>query len=79
MNSHKYQSPSGPKGEDVRQSNGENKTPTAWRICTLYGPAPDTLTIITLRPHPEKLRIGPYRDRARLTTGTAPGHGVAPT
>lgn len=52
LNSHRYQSMSGPNGEDVWESSVENKTPGAWRIWWLYGPAPDTLTIITLGPHP---------------------------
>ncbi len=50
LNSHKYQSLSGPNGEDVWESYVENKTPTAWRFRWLYGPVPDTLTIITLGP-----------------------------
>lgn len=52
LNSHKYQSMSGPNGEDVWESHVENKTPGARRIWWLYGPAPDTLTIITLGPRP---------------------------
>jgi len=52
LNSHKYQSLTGPNGEDVWESYIENRTPGAWRIWWLYGPTPDTLTILTLGPHP---------------------------
>jgi len=52
LNSHKYQSLTGPNGEDVWESYIENRTPGAWRIWWLYGPPPDTLTILTLGPHP---------------------------
>lgn len=52
LNSHTYQSLSGPDGEDVWESYVENKTPGARRIWWLYGPTPDTLTIVTLGPHP---------------------------
>jgi len=52
LNSHKYQSLTGPNGEDVWESYIENRTPGAWRIWWLYGPNPDTLTILTLGPHP---------------------------
>jgi len=49
---HKYQSLTGPNGEDVWESYIENRTPGASRIWWLYGPTPDTLTILTLGPHP---------------------------
>lgn len=51
LDSHKYQSLSGPGGEDVWEYYVENKTSRAWRIWWQYGPAPDTTTIITLGPH----------------------------
>ena len=52
LNSHKYQSLTGPDGEDVWESYIENRTPGAWRIWWLYDPTPDTLTILALGPHP---------------------------
>lgn len=52
LNSHKYTSLTGPNGEDVWESYVENKTPGAWRIFWTYGPEPDTITILTLGPHP---------------------------
>ncbi|MGH3873336.1 MAG: hypothetical protein ACRDSR_17815 [Pseudonocardiaceae bacterium] len=52
LNSHQYQSPTGPNGEEVRESYVENKTPSAWRLWWVYGPGADTLTIVTVGPHP---------------------------
>ncbi len=52
LNSYKYQSLTGPNGEDVWESYIENTTPGVWRIWWLYGLTPDTLTIPTLGPHP---------------------------
>ncbi|MGH8828812.1 MAG: hypothetical protein ACRDVZ_14685 [Jiangellaceae bacterium] len=52
LNSHKYHSINGPDGEEVWESYVENRTPGAWRIWWMYGPKPDTLTIITIGPHP---------------------------
>ena len=52
LNSHKYQSMTGPTGEDVWESYVENRTPGAWRIWWTYGPNPDAITIVTLGPHP---------------------------
>lgn len=52
LNSHKYQSLTGPDGEDVWESYVENRTPSAWRIWWVYGPEADTITVVTLGPHP---------------------------
>ena len=52
LNSHKYQSISGPNGEDVWESYVENQTPGAWRLWWVYGPNSDAITIITIGPHP---------------------------
>ncbi|MGH8910497.1 MAG: hypothetical protein ACRD0K_29390 [Egibacteraceae bacterium] len=52
LNSHKYHSLTGPNGEDVWESCVENRTPGAWRIWWVYGPGPDTITIVTVGPHP---------------------------
>lgn len=52
LNSHKYHSLSGPNGEDVWESYVENRTPGAWRIWWVYGPSADTITIVTVGPHP---------------------------
>ena len=52
LHSHKYSSLSGAGGEDVWDSYVENKTPGAWRIFWHYGPDEDTITVITIGPHP---------------------------
>ena len=52
LNSHKYSSLQGPKGEAVWDSYVENHTPSAWRIFWCYGPDPDQITILTIGPHP---------------------------
>ena len=52
LSSHKYHSLSGPGGEDVWESYIENRTPGAWRLWWVYGPDADTITIVTLGPHP---------------------------
>lgn len=52
LESHQYQSVKGPNGEPLWESYVENKTPSAWRIWWVYGPDADTLTIITIGPHP---------------------------
>jgi hypothetical protein len=53
VKSHKYASIWGPDGEEVWESYVENRTPGAWRIWWIYGPAADTLTIVTIGPHPD--------------------------
>lgn len=53
LNSHKYQSVTGPGGEGVWESYVENNTPGAWRIWWVYGPAEDSITIVTIGPHPD--------------------------
>lgn len=52
LHTHQYQSVKGPGGEPLWESYVENKTPSACRIWWIYGPKPDTLTIITIGPHP---------------------------
>lgn len=52
LETHKYKSVPGPNGEALWESYVENRTPGAWRIWWVYGPAPDSLTIITVGPHP---------------------------
>jgi hypothetical protein len=51
LNSHPYQSVPGPNGETLWESYVENKTPSAWRVWWIYGPASDEITIVTLGPH----------------------------
>ena len=52
LSTHKYHSRTGPSGEDLWESYVENRTPSAWRIWWIYGPDEDTITIVTLGPHP---------------------------
>lgn len=52
LNTHKYSSLSGPKGEDVFEAYAENRTPGAYRIFWCYGPLKKAITIIAITPHP---------------------------
>lgn len=52
LNTHKYASLSGPKGEEVFEAYAENNTPGAYRIFWYYGPAKRAITIIAITPHP---------------------------
>lgn len=52
LNTHKYSSLSGPKGEDVFEAYAENQTPGAYRVFWYYGPAKKAITIIAITPHP---------------------------
>ncbi len=52
LHSHQYKSVEGPAGVPLWESYVENRTPGAWRIFWVYGPEPDSLTIITVGPHP---------------------------
>ena len=52
LRSHQYQSIKGPNGEAVWESYVENHTPSAWRIWWTFGPGGETITIITIGPHP---------------------------
>lgn len=53
LNSHQYKTFTGPNGEQVWQSYVENHTPGAWRIWWMYGPKPDTITILFIGEHPK--------------------------
>ncbi len=52
LNSHKYSSLFGPKGEEVFEAYAENKTPAAYRIFWFYAPDKKEITIIAITPHP---------------------------
>ncbi len=52
LNTHKYTSLSGSKGEDIFEAYAENRTPGAYRIFWHYGPAKNAITIIAITPHP---------------------------
>jgi len=52
LNTHKYDSLSGPNGEDVFEAYVENRTPAAFRIFWHYGPEKEVITILAITPHP---------------------------
>jgi hypothetical protein len=51
LNTHKYDSLSGPNGEDVFEAYVENPTPGAFRVFWFYGPTQEEITIVAT-PHP---------------------------
>ncbi len=52
LNTHKYDSISGPNDEEVFEAYVENKTSAAFRVFWYYGPNRDELTILAITPHP---------------------------
>jgi hypothetical protein len=52
LNTHKFSSLSGPRGEEVFEAYAENRTPAAWRIFWCYGPDKKQITILAITPHP---------------------------
>ncbi len=52
LNTHKYESLSGPNGEEVFGASAENITPAAYRIFWHYGPQKGQITIIAITAHP---------------------------
>jgi hypothetical protein len=52
LNTHKYSSLLGPKGEEIFEAYAENNTPSAYRIFWCYGPKQKQITIIAITPHP---------------------------
>ncbi|WP_308466834.1 hypothetical protein [Rathayibacter soli] len=52
LNAHKYRTLTGPNGEDIWEVYVENSTPGAWRLWWCYGPESDTITLVTVGPHP---------------------------
>ena len=52
LQSHKFQSLSGPKGEDVFEVYAEQATPAAYRVFWCYGPSKGEITIIAITSHP---------------------------
>ncbi|MGI8618362.1 MAG: hypothetical protein ACR2L6_04635 [Gemmatimonadaceae bacterium] len=49
---HKYQSVSGPNGEEVFEAYVEHNTPGAWRVFWHYGPGRGMIRILNVVPHP---------------------------
>lgn len=52
LKTHKFQSLSGPNGEEIFEAYAENKTPAAYRIFWYYGPKKNEITIFAITPHP---------------------------
>jgi hypothetical protein len=52
LQSHKFQSLSGPKGEQVFEVYAEQSTPAAYRVFWCYGPEKGQITILAITPHP---------------------------
>ena len=52
LNTHKFSSLQGPKGEEVFEAYAENNTPAAYRIFWYYGPGKNIITITAITPHP---------------------------
>lgn len=52
LNTHKYSSLKGPKGEEVFEAYAENNTPAAYRIFWHYGPGKNEITVIAITAHP---------------------------
>ena len=52
LQTHKFFSLQGPRGEEVFEAYAEQNTPAAYRIFFFYGPSPKEITIIAVTPHP---------------------------
>ena len=52
LRTHKYQSLSGPNGEDVFEAYAEQSTPAAYRVFWCYGPEKGQITILAITAHP---------------------------
>lgn len=52
LNTHKFESLTGPENEDVFEAYVENKTPAAFRIFWYYRPEQGVITVLAITPHP---------------------------
>ncbi|MCC7345025.1 MAG: hypothetical protein IT573_08805 [Deltaproteobacteria bacterium] len=52
LHTHKYQSVSGPNGEEIFEAYVQNRTPGAYRIFWYYGPEKNQISIVAITPHP---------------------------
>jgi hypothetical protein len=53
LNTHKYDSLTGPNDAEVFEAYAENRTPGAYRVFWCYGPEREELTILAITPHPD--------------------------
>ena len=52
LNTHKFSSRKGARGEVIFEAYAENNTPGAYRIFWYYGPEKHMITILAITPHP---------------------------
>lgn len=52
LKTHKYNSLSGPEGEEIFEAYVENQTPGAYRVFWYYGIGKNVITILAITPHP---------------------------
>ena len=52
LNTHKYSSFTGIRGEDIYEAYVENRTPAAYRLFWHYGLGKDVITVVAITPHP---------------------------
>lgn len=52
LQSHKFQSMSGPRGEEVFEAYAEQATPAAYRVFWYYGPETGQITVAAITKHP---------------------------
>ena len=52
LQTHKFSSLQGPRGEEVFEAYAEQNTPAAYRIFFFYGPRRREITVIAITPHP---------------------------
>ncbi|MGM0442239.1 MAG: hypothetical protein ACQEQC_07455 [Elusimicrobiota bacterium] len=52
LQTHKYETLEGPKGEPVFEAYAEQNTPAAYHIFFYYGSNKNEITIIAITPHP---------------------------
>lgn len=52
LNTHSFNSISGPKGEKIFEAYAQQSTPGAYRILWFYGPGENEVSIIAIIPHP---------------------------
>lgn len=52
LQSHKYDSLQGARGDEVWESYAEQRTPAAYRVFWHYGPAQGEITVLAITSHP---------------------------
>jgi hypothetical protein len=52
LQTHKFTSLSGPRGEEIFEAYAEQHAPAAYRIFWHYGPSRGEITVIAIVPHP---------------------------